>query len=341
MKKIWFALTCILVLNAETAQAQPVNIYTAVRNAATEFYLNLENGTRIAVVAMETGSARMSRYLIDEMTIALASTGEFIVADRNQLDRAAQELHFLTYQVTDGVEARSIGRFMGAQAIVMGILAPTQDFLYFRASVIDVETAAVLGVYYTNVQNNRTIAFLRGEAYVHTERDEMIIYVHAQRDVMIIYAPNGEAEDPARFWSVGLSIGSAFDEPILTGTLQATLAPLANSFVRIGADLNLITNIWVSHYSVSIFAHYAFFRPFTWSSRGGGWNIGAGGSFMVAEYHFYDLAVPRRVLAADFVTGFNFGNVFDISYTLRTNFSTVFSHRVSIGLTHRFRARGR
>jgi hypothetical protein len=35
------------------------------------------------------------------------------------------------------------------------------------------------------------------------------------------------------------------------------------------------------------------------------------------------------------IIGFNIGNVFDISYTMRTNFNHV-SNKISVGYVHRF-----
>jgi len=336
MKKLWLvtgALTCILMLNAEAAHAQAggggfisadgdqldqtenlVSLHTAARNAAAEFYPNLESGTRIAVVAMEADSARMSSYLIDEMIIVLAGTGRLIVADRNQLNQAAQDLHFQTSQAANETAARSLGRFMGVQVIVMGSLEPTGNSLYFRVRIIDVDTPAILGVYETNVQNDRMISVLRGEAHFHIPRNE---------------PPSGEGEDPTRSMGVGIgvSVGTAFTEPLLIGTLQATLAPQDSSFIRFGLNLGLLSATEQDSYnSISMFAHYSFF-PLSWR----GWHIGAGGSLT------FRAVEPTVVLALDFVTGLKFMNMIDISYNLRTNFYTVFSNRISVGFTHRFR----
>ena len=328
--KILFAmgvLACMLVFRVETAHAQPVSLYTATQNAAAEFFSSLEHGTSIAIIAIEADPTIMSSYIINEMIIALVGVGTFIVADRNHLDLAVQRLHFQISMEANEATVRSVGRFMGVQTVVTGAFEPIGDSFHFRVQAIEVETANILAVYTTNVQSDRIITFLRGETSFYRPHD-----------VVPISIPLIGREDPTRFWSVGFSVGTAVTEPLLIVSFQTTLAPLSNWFIRVGADMGFISNVEeASYYSISMFAHYSFFQPFSW----GGWHIGAGGSFTIAEYRFEFIAVPRMILAADFVTGVNIGNRFDISYVLRTNFSTIFSNRVLVGFTYRFPSRSR
>ena len=57
---------------------------------------------------------------------------------------------------------------------------------------------------------------------------------------------------------------------------------------------------------------------------------------MMAEYRFDDIVHPKRILAADFACGFVLWNFLEISYTLRTDFSTV-GNKFSLGYIYRFR----
>ena len=107
-----------------------------------------------------------------------------------------------------------------------------------------------------------------------------------------------------------------------------------------GVDLGFISNMAnvEGYYSIVPFVHYAFFLPFDdlpIPFTRGGWHIGAGVGFIIEEHRFAHFAIQRRDFIADFVTGFNVGNRLDISYTLRTDFSTLMQ-KVSIGFTHRF-----
>jgi len=144
-------------------------------------------------------------------------------------------------------------------------------------------------------------------------------------------------DDPARFWSLGLSAGTSFADPWVVSTLHATLAPLPFSFVRLGLDAGFVTEIEGANlFSIYPFVQYAFFLPF----MRGGLYAAAGGGFLVARYTFDGLVDTRSGFFANFTAGLNIGDMLDISYTLRTDFSRL-SSKVSAGFTHRFRLRGR
>jgi len=148
--------------------------------------------------------------------------------------------------------------------------------------------------------------------------------------------------NPSRFWSLGASVGTSLAEPWLTGTLHATFAPLRHSFIRVGCDVGFFSEAeGVDYFSITPFIHYALFLPF---ARGGGWHIGVGGGFLMEEYRFedIDIIVSRNIPVMDFITGVNIGNMLDISYTLRTDFSMPTPiHKISVGFTHRFMLRSR
>ena len=153
--------------------------------------------------------------------------------------------------------------------------------------------------------------------------------------------------DAARLWSLGLSVATtlaasssktvAFTEPKLIVSPRITIAPLRHAFLRLGWDFGFIGDAnGVGYYSMYPFAHLAFYRPFNAQF---GFYIGGGGGLMLARYRFYDLVVHETIPAADFTGGFILGNIIDISYTFRTNFST-HSHIVSFGFTWRLQCRG-
>jgi len=154
-------------------------------------------------------------------------------------------------------------------------------------------------------------------------------------------------DDSARFWSAGASVGTSFADPWAIATLHATFAPFPFSFIRLGCDFGFVSRLdgagSTGYRSVYPFAHAVFFMPFSW----GGLHAGAGGGFLSARYAFhypgdrgFYLAYERRMWLADFSVGANIRNMIDISYTLRTGFSSA-NGKLSVGYTHRFRWRGR
>ena len=142
------------------------------------------------------------------------------------------------------------------------------------------------------------------------------------------------SDKAAKLNSLSLSVGTTFAIPWFVTSISGTLAPSRNSFFDIGIDLGLVSGyddvIYVSFYP---FAHYAFFIPF---NEAGGWYAGAGAGVMMATYNFHggDM-INENTFAVDFGTGVIISNMFNISYTLRTNFTSA-SNKFSIGYIKRF-----
>ena len=151
----------------------------------------------------------------------------------------------------------------------------------------------------------------------------------------------GRSVDATRLWSIGASLGSSFSAPWLIGTVRGTVAPLRHSFLELGFDAGLISGISdVGYYSLYPFAHVAYYLPFTLplgkQGLSSGWYIGVGGGYMFSQYDFPEGKVSTDIFSANFISGFNIGNVLDISYTLRTDFSTT-GGKLSVGFIYRFK----
>jgi hypothetical protein len=164
-----------------------------------------------------------------------------------------------------------------------------------------------------------------------------LLLAHKEGAQAMIAARNRAAffADPARLWSLGVSAGTSLTDPFVIGTVRGTIAPLRYSFLELGCDAGFISDVEgaTSYYSIYPFAHYALFLPF---SQKGGWYIGAGAGYMIADYQIEDITVSKNIFAADFIAGVNILNFFDISYTLRTDFASA-NHKISVGFCYRFR----
>jgi hypothetical protein len=145
----------------------------------------------------------------------------------------------------------------------------------------------------------------------------------------------GRTSDPSRhLWTLGASAGSSFSDPWVVVTLRGTIAPLPYSFLEAGLDVGMVSAIAGSeYYSLYPFARYCFFMPFR---AKGGWYIGAGGGYMVSRYSYAEKEYPENLFAADFTAGVNIGDVFDLSYTFRTDFKSA-GGKLSAGYTYRFK----
>jgi TolB-like protein len=165
MKKRLFMtgiVVCMLVFGTGIYAQQTVSLDNAVIGAAGEFSSNLRRGSKIAVLAVRSDSARMSNYIIEELTSAIVSQRVFTVVDRAQLDLIQQEMSFqLSGEVSDS-SAQAIGQKLGAQAIVTGTFELIGNYYRLRVRVIEVESAAILAIYSANVQNDHVVASLMG-----------------------------------------------------------------------------------------------------------------------------------------------------------------------------------
>jgi hypothetical protein len=144
-----------------------------------------------------------------------------------------------------------------------------------------------------------------------------------------------------RLNTIGVSLGSTFAAPMLLATLRGTFSFLSYSFLEAGIDLGMLSGIADSeYYSIYPFIHYAFFLPFSVPSGNkrisNGWYVGAGAGWMIGEHIFPEGKAPVSIFAADFITGFNIADTFDVSWTLRTDFKGV-NHKVTAGYMYRFK----
>ena len=140
--------------------------------------------------------------------------------------------------------------------------------------------------------------------------------------------------DDTKLWTIGASVGSCFTAPWLIGTARGTIALLPYSFIEIGFDAGFLSGVSdVGFYTLYPFINLSYYRPFLYI---GGWYIGAGGGYLMAEYDFPEGAESRSAFMANFITGINLFDFLDISYTLRTNFEFM-SNKISVGYIFRFR----
>ena len=172
-----------------------------------------------------------------------------------------------------------------------------------------------------------------GTAFLGDVPVDFVGYI-GQPGATVIIGREKEPE-PAKFWSIGASVGSALAAPWLIGTLHGTIAPFRYSFLEIGFDFGLLNfgDGIDKYYAMCPFLHYAFFRPFNKI----GVYAGLGGGAWITSYKFSDLdPYTKTVFAAAFTAGVKIMDMFDVSYTLRSNFKGI-SHKASFGYNYRFK----
>jgi len=310
MKKLFLSLSLVLFsIIVMPVFSQKLTLDDAINDYAMGLATSIQKNSAVAVIAFETDSVDLMVYFIDTMVDKLFEKGVRSIVERRRLDVLQQELDYsLSGNVSDKT-AVSVGQMVGANTVIYGS---------FRR-MGDIDCQAVIRA--TNVETGELIFPKTYDLKMDTRLRGLL----------------GMNTKFAQLWSLGASVGTSFTNPWLITTVRGTLAPFTYSFFDIGVDVGFINNTEgiTGHYSLCPFVRYAFFLPF---EKKGGWYIGAGASYFVREYRVDDWTDSRRYWTADITTGVNIGNILDISYTFRTNFTSAMN-KVSVGYTYRFKQR--
>ena len=284
--------------------------------------------------------ANDAETLTQILAIEIINTGSYVVLPRTSAMQAAIAEHeFQMKGYTADEEAVSLGRAINADLVLSTETYRLGDITMFGAQIL-------------HVTDGRLLAGVSRDYRVIADGIDLMAEI-----AMLLTDPSGAGDriakirrrnardarfaDPSRFWSLGISAGTSFDVPWLVGTVQATLAPWRYSFFRIGSDAGFFSGMdGVGYRSLYPFAHWSLFLPFEASPEKGGIHFGTGAGVFMSEYHFEDFTISRIYPLTDFVIGINIANIFDISYTLKTNFNSL-NNKLSVGYTHRFQTRSR
>jgi len=275
------------------------------------------------------GATQDGETLAQILAVEISNTGKYAVLPRTTtLQAALKELQYQMSGYTAEEEAKRLGAAINAKYILSAQLRRLGSQNMFTGQILHVEDGSLLA---GESRDYRTIGdgiTLMGELALLLAYREGAKTLIAARNRAAFFA------DPARLWSLGVSAGTSFTDPLAIVTVRGTIAPLRYSFLELGCDAGFISDVeGARYYSVYPFIHYALFVPFP---RKGGWYMGAGAGYMIADYQIEDITVSREILAADITTGVNILNFLDISYTLRTDLDSA-NHKISVGFCYRFR----
>jgi TolB-like protein len=144
----------------QQAQNVPDELDLAIRDASDYLNDNIPKGSMIVILNVQSGSAALSDYIIDELIANAVNDRVFKVIDRQQLDLIRAEQNFqLSGEVDDNL-ALSIGKFFGAQTIVSGRVMQLDNRYRMTVRALEVQTAQVQGQYNRNITAGNTITAL-------------------------------------------------------------------------------------------------------------------------------------------------------------------------------------
>jgi len=143
----------LFVACTSTRSGTKLSLMEAIEQTAEKIAGELPKGSRVAIVAFESSNTNLSDYIMEELTGALFDRG-IEVADRQNLEYVYKELHFQMSGDISDESVKSIGKFLGADMVIIGQLLNISGTYRYRTSAISVENAVRTSVTRLNVQND-------------------------------------------------------------------------------------------------------------------------------------------------------------------------------------------
>ena len=143
-----------------TVVSSPDELDIAIRDASDYLNDNIPAKSRIVILNIQSDSAALSDYIIDELIANAVNDHIFEVVDRHRLDLIRAEQNFQWSGEVDDTLALEIGKFFEAQTIVSGTVRELGDRYRFTLRALEVQTAKVQGQYNRNIAAGRTITAL-------------------------------------------------------------------------------------------------------------------------------------------------------------------------------------
>jgi len=350
MKQKLFPLIFGLVVCGGFLNAQTQTLDEAVLRAALKIGADLPTNASVAVIHFSSDLEKLNDYVINELHAAILRNRRLtpVKPDQGQFQKIKDELHFTEAGEIDEESARSIGQLLKVQYLVTGSIEITASGYGILFTAIDIESTERQSQYSASLNPNDGTQMMTELALLLSEKEKEVERIRREQAQEQARAEREQVRERARtereqarapmlprakLWSIGASLGTSFSDPWVIGTARGTLAPWRYTFFDIGLDAGFVT--WVegaAYWSLYPFVHFNYYHPLEKS----GWYIGGGGGLMTAQYTLDDLKEDRMFFAVDFTVGFLLFDCLDISYTLRTNFTSA-SNKIAVGYVYRFK----
>jgi len=145
---------------SESITVHGMDLDAAIREAATQMETRISSGTMVALVSVASPSNAFSTQVLTRLESAIVSNGKLVVVDRANLDKVREEQGFQLSGEVDDASATSIGRLLGAGAIVTGSLTDLGDVYSLALKAINIETATVAVSYLADLTKTARIETL-------------------------------------------------------------------------------------------------------------------------------------------------------------------------------------
>jgi hypothetical protein len=134
----------VIALNSSTSRAAS-GVEGGLARAAEQIMGKVTPRSKIAIVYVTASDREVAEYIANELEFIMVGQG-FVLIDRSQLDQLRREQNFQMSGEVDDDTAVSIGKIVGANAIITGSVTGTGDLRRLRLRAINTQTAQVLAV---------------------------------------------------------------------------------------------------------------------------------------------------------------------------------------------------
>jgi len=146
--------------SSASSTAAGMDLDAAIREAAAQMEAKIPSGTMVALVSVASPSTAFSTQVLTRLESAIVSGGKLVVVDRANLDKVRAEQGFQLSGEVDDESAKSIGKLLGAGAIVTGSLADLGDVYSLTLKAINIETATVAVSYLADLAKSTRVETL-------------------------------------------------------------------------------------------------------------------------------------------------------------------------------------
>jgi len=150
---------CVSKPDVSESDLSGLSLQEAIEQSAEKTAKELPQGSRVAVVAFDSGNYALSEYIMEEFNGALLDR-DIEVVDRQNLAHVFQELNFQMSGYVSEETARSIGKFLGADIVITGQLTSFGNIYRYRTSAINVETAARVSITRFDVRDDPQLQYI-------------------------------------------------------------------------------------------------------------------------------------------------------------------------------------
>jgi len=289
-------------------------------------------------IANTTGvNVQDAEVLAQILSIEVGNTGKYMILPRtSEIQAAMKELEYQMSGATAEEEVKALGRAINAEYVLSANVQRLGRLNQFWAAILNVEDGS------QKISNYKDYSILADGITLMPELAKLLVSDMGGPSPRPPRPPRPprKPSDPARYNSLGVSVGTTFSSPLVTGTIHGTISPWKHTFFELGMDAGMLTAAEDAEYfSLYPYARFALFVPFGKSgvAASNGWFAGAGGGMMMATYTFPGIGeVKGNIFALDVSTGFIFRGGFTVSYSLRTDFATV-NNKLAVGWSYRFK----